>query len=459
MRQRRSLAAVVAGTVVLAGCASPGPTPAERAAAADATRDRLALREQLRDFSDRHAAAVMAATDRIKGKTADLEVMRRAVIWQLRSIQAMNEIVAQRNSFVALVDVVAFEARMRHIFEQGEFEQYDTLAGEGVLGPQTGIASRTARELENQAWALFEARSTPEDAAELRAIVDDWLVDTRDELLGRNRLEYLDQRIELGDTPGRPRGLLASVEGQLDQTTQTLDRLQGEVARLNQQAQFATTYARWTTEILLYEQFQKGPIAALGEDLGNTGDSLVVLAELIDRLPLDEIERLAARLGALDLETLTLDDLDLGDTIDARLGRVEGIVRETESLLDTLEAMGVSGALPSELNATLDRLGANEASLPEASAELGAQLDRAASLVGELRALTTDASALLNGVLGSEERIDARLVTLQAQLDASASRVGDESIRVLRAAAAYAAGVVLLAFVLMLTYRATGRRG
>ena len=146
-RQRaRAWVALLCGACIVlgaAGCASaPMKSPLMEQAADLADLTAAQLRQQLYDFTSRHARVIERAADAIMQASGDAAVRERALLWKLQAIPEVNRAAFKSDPLVGLIDTVVLCGQMLEFFRDG--------AGLNLFGKHQNIAPMPVSEREGE---------------------------------------------------------------------------------------------------------------------------------------------------------------------------------------------------------------------------------------------------------------------------------------------------------------------
>ncbi len=103
-----------------AGCASaPMKSPLMERASDLVDLTAAQLRQQLYDFTSRHARVIERAADAIMQASGDPAVRERALLWKLQAIPEVHRAAFRSEPLVGLIDTVTLCGQMLQFFRDG----------------------------------------------------------------------------------------------------------------------------------------------------------------------------------------------------------------------------------------------------------------------------------------------------------------------------------------------------
>jgi hypothetical protein len=363
------------------------------------------LRELLVQYAAQFEATVVAAADTIREGTTDPEVRRAALLWELRTIPIVNEAAFQGEPEAAYVSMLVLATSM-----------HEYVAGEGGkrLGDQQAMAVAASDELVVGAKQIGETFLSKKQLARVSKQVD--------ELVARHpmRGEFVAEGIQsLAAAPHTsnafnwvtsiPLSPFRALQG-VDEGAQAIREFNETAMRFNRLAASMPRLVRWNLELLAYElgrqpAFGSGlesfeSLARSADELSRTAQSLPAdVRELLAEAersgkslePLAQsLERTATAVGAAgtawsglveDMRDRPSDGppsrpFDIREWDQTAL-RVSTAAVEMRSLVDSLQTLSSSEAIPpalAELTGRLERVEASSRSLVDLAALRGLQL-------------------------------------------------------------------------------------
>lgn len=372
------------------------------------------LRQALDRYARRFAVGVGAAAERIEQETGDREIRRRALLWRVRMLPAIQQAAAAspRQAFTGLLTLAI--AQRKYLVE-GE--------GANLFGTLQAAAVEEAQVLEEEALAVGDLFMTPTERDGVRWQVEDltWKYPIR----GLFQVEATLDGVAKSESWGSfawvvaiPLAPLRALEG-VDTGAQAILEFNDtarEFARLTAQL---PQLLRWESQLLAYDLETRDTVRSTVSAFELAAESANRLSEAAARLPADVQREFSAALAELETRRTAL----------------EATMREGRAFLAALEeTMRQGGTLAASLHAVgeqVERVGATwstlvrEARGPEPGPEVPpsrpfdiTEYERAAAraeaAVAELRALLRDLDGARSPLRGLLDGVLWRLVVLVA---------------------------------------------
>ncbi len=306
MRLRRGVALVLAGLVATTGCS--GVLRRGLATLGLASRYATGVSEEdLREALDRYArrltVGIGTAAERIESESDDREMRRRALLWRVRLVPAVQQAAAAepRQAFVGLLTLAIGQ---RKYLTEGD--------GAGLFGPLQAVAVEEAQALEDEALTVGQVFLSPEELEGIRWQVEDitWKYPIRGVFQVEGTLQGFAQAEGWGSfawVVAIPLAPFRALEG-VDTGAQAILEFNGtarEFARLTAQL---PQLLRWEGQLLLYDIESRETVRATLSLLETVARSAQRLSEAAERLP-DDVGRETSRvLADLEARQATLRD-------------------------------------------------------------------------------------------------------------------------------------------------------
>jgi len=440
----------IAAAVTLTACtAAPKPRTdvKPRNEAETIALENLQARDRLHDFADFFRSTVSSVGYRIVEESPDLKTRTAVRFWQLRMIPNMYEIINQPDARASTVDVLIYCIQTRQWLEN-----QDPLSSQDARD----LVIEAHREFESRAWEMVEQTVWPDKFEEVKTLVEEWVsdnkltgIDTRDRGTGltayRNRDPY--------EALTSKSGMFGDIQSGLGDTNFELRRLRSEIRRINEFLDMAPVYAAWSAEVLIYDLLDSPYAKSIRDSLATTGEELTELNDTISDLTL-RVEQQIPQIRQ-DLEdaqgplTEAAENLKRAiDDVGVMLDDAQILATQAEGLVIRLDQAGQTwGQTAAAATALIDQL-------PTTTSESGEQsLDLASvnELLDKLITISNDNRLLVEEIqqITDPSQADAQL----ARLDAVLSRAEMTGRSLIRAAALYAAGLVVLAAVFLFGIR------
>jgi hypothetical protein len=288
-RLNRLSIVVIASLSLLAGCAGLG-TPTQpksqdvavtKIGAETATKpamQRQQLEVEVMRFGDRYSARMSLEADRIKAKAATPELRWFAAGWKLACQTAVVEIAVGPNSVENLLDMLVLVSLTR--------EEVETYWMPEVLGPELGQGLlKAARMLEEELWEGSSRVLTPEQQADLRALIHEWNERNPDQhyFWSIRFSGFSDQRAQELQTVQQTGGLL----GEISQTREAAAEMQEFAERVMYYMQRAPNLTRLQAEFGMVEALNMPEVTQVLNDTNRITRSTERYAAVLEKLPAD----------------------------------------------------------------------------------------------------------------------------------------------------------------------------
>jgi hypothetical protein len=409
---------------LLAGCSGSGPKELKGGGREAYTEQDL--RDDLAQFATAFAQSVSGTADEIAYGTGSRAVRRSALLWKMRLVPLMRELIADDDPQRGYLAAYALVVMMEQYFESGD--------GRSLFGEQQALAIEASHDLERALGELGGRFMEPEQVQRVDDEVEDlvsrfpirgpdFVVASLDSVAAHveqeGRFRWL---IDIPMAPFRALGGVGDTPGAIREFAQVSRELGVVAEQLPEQA-------RWQAELLAYDL----------EGRDTTTEALAAARSL------------AASAERISLAVQALPETVRGALEDSRatLAEADALARNTQDVSASLARTAEELRLGSE---AWVRLLADGAAAP-APAEAGppfdiAQWERAVREVGvaaaELRALAQDLA-----LLTEPERVGLSATAVGAGLDDAESRA--ESL--IDHAAWRAVQVLAIFFALLTAYR------
>jgi hypothetical protein len=286
----RSARSVVASLLCVAflagGCRSvPGVSRVQRALGLE-SRDAMGftqtdLRLELAAYAASFDSRIVAAAEEIASASSDVEIQRRALLWKVRMIPAVNEAAFVPDTLRAYVAVATLAEAMRQYLVEG--------AGRDLYGPQQPIAVGALDEVSRDAGQIGALFLTSAQQADLRAQVE--ALARANPIRGVWVFETANAVVEASE-PGGPFDWVVGVplspfralEG-VDAGAQAVRELNVTAWRFNQILAAMPRVLRWNIELLSYELEQRPGVESARASFAELARSSDVLARAAETLP------------------------------------------------------------------------------------------------------------------------------------------------------------------------------
>lgn len=242
------------------------------------------LREELVIFASRFTAELGTASEAIRAKTRDPQILRNTLLWRMRLVPAIQEAASVPDPQEAYASALYATALQRRFFTTGD--------GSQSFGPYTPIAAQTAILLEEECYSIAGKFLSEEDVERLRRDVEGFIatrsISTGDfsvPALRRTAREAKESGIftwliDLPMSPFRALQGVGSGAAAMHDLNDTALRFAIIVEGLPEQV-------RWQTDLLLYDLESRGPLEEALGALDSFAESAQRLTRSVERLPDD----------------------------------------------------------------------------------------------------------------------------------------------------------------------------
>lgn len=394
------------------------------------------LRQALDRYARRFAVGVGSAAERIEQETGDGEIRRRALLWRVRMLPAIQQAAAAspRQAFTGLLTLAI--AQRKYLVE-GE--------GASLFGTLQPAAVEEAQALEEEALAVGDLFMTDEERDGVRWQVEDltWKYPIRGVFQVEATLEGVAKSESWGSfawVVAIPLAPLRALEG-VDTGAQAILEFNAtarEFARLTAQL---PQMLRWESQLLAYDLETRETVRSTVGAFELAAESANRLSEAAERLPAAVRHELATVLADLEARRTALGEtLREGRTF---LAALDETMRQGGTLAASLQSLGEQVERAGATWTTLVREARGPEPAPEAApsrpfdiTEYERTLARAESAVSELRALLRDLDGarpplrnLLDGVLWRLVVLVAAVFALRLAFRALERRLGRNRAR------------------------------
>ncbi len=413
---------------------------------------RAQLEAEIMRFADRYAGRMATEMFRIQQQDPKSDLRWFTTGWIKNSRIAVVDIAIGPNAVENLLDMLVLTALTRHSVE--------TYWAPEFLGDELGHGLiEASRILEEDIWTGAEIVLTPDQQADLRALVTEWIEQNPDELyfwevrfggFSGQRAAELEQVASTG-------GLL----GEVAQTRQTAEQMQQFGERVLFYMQRAPTITMLEAQSAVFDLMRQPEFTGLFESTSRltlAADRFAVVAETLPEQQFAAINQLmdrvdeqrVAALGQFSAELTQQREAFLGDLL-AEEKRVLGILAELRA---TIEA-GVE--LAASINSTVVTVDALAAKLDIGGGGEPAEpakpfnIDDYKQLVGDASMTVREMNELVNSTdqfllsPGWEQRVPMAQAVVE--------QVNQQMDRLVYKIFALEAAFILLLFVMLLGYR------
>ena len=410
---------------------------------------RAQLEAEIMRFADRYAGRMATEMFRIRQQNTSRDLRWFTTGWVKNSRIAVVDIAIGPNAVENLLDMLVLTALTRHSVE--------TYWAPEFLGDELGQGLiEASRILEEDIWRGAEVVLTPEQQAELRALIAKWIEQNPDELdfwevrfggFSGQRAAELEQLEQSG-------GLL----GEVAQTRQTAEQMQQFGERVLYYMQRAPTITRLEAQSAVYELVRQPEFAGLFESTSRLTVAADRFAAVAESLPgqqfaainqlMDKVEeqRVAAIMQVSS--ELTQQRQALFDDLLAEEQRVVGILAELRATIEAGQELAAS------INNTVVTVNALATKLDLGKGEPPAKpfnIDDYRQLVGDASITVREMKELVNSTdqFLLSPGWEQRMPMAQAIVDKVDRQMEQLVYQIFLAQAAF----IILLFVLLLGYR------
>jgi len=317
--------------ILLVGCASEpkaNPIRTSRAKArAQATKyiSEEELQDVLGEFVGRFALIIEAAADEIVAKSDDRQVCRQAVLWKMRSIGLIRDLLFKDDPRFTGMDMWAFCDQMHQYLKEGD--------GAKAFGAWQPIAIRASEEVQADIEVLVRLRLSPSAISQLQEEMAAWVKENplRGSLARQSGLHWAVEHRAQG-----PWGTMLSMTTAIN-PLQGIDDAKDEyktlIERIRLTAKHLPQQVRWETELMLYDLEGRQTISSAVNSFQTLADSFDRLATEAKQLPM----RLRQETG------LALDDLAAkSESLRLTIAEMDHAVSTTHGALDQADRVAQS---------------------------------------------------------------------------------------------------------------------
>jgi hypothetical protein len=315
---------LIPALAVVAACATSAPRQTEIMKDAGATVSAEALRIRLRALAPPTTARIEKAADGIVAGTPDPAVQRRALIWKINAVAALNQAFYSQQPGVGLADAWALLVQFEEFLETPE--------GRAAFGPGVAEALAATRDVEARVVETYRWAVPDRDPALLRARLVEWS--------RAHPIEgYLSTRRSLQeDLAGRMTSDELSV---FQAAAVAAEDLRGIIARMDHLSTALPKQAIWEAELA----FQDLGAPRLEQVLQRADQALARLDHVIAWLGGPGLEGLADRERQAILDGVTQQRLAIASLIDVeRKELTRFVTQERAQILDDVNRMRVAAA-------------------------------------------------------------------------------------------------------------------
>lgn len=335
-----------------AGAASAPVTPAGTATAVPLTlANARRVQSEVMDFTDDLTVRLVEAIDQIEMAAPTIEARVMAHRLKYTVAQGATIIAAAQNPRIALVDMLVMVSLQKTLLNQNIVPRF--------FGPESARLVQVFDELEREIRRLASGTLTPEQLAEVDAMIVRWLEANADRYFAAYvRLSDFAEARQIAAAPtggGRPSNVLGflfidPLSG-LDPTTRELEQTRLFAERALFYLQRAPMLISWQAELLFIDTVSEPEIRQLVANAGTVTDAVArVSAEITalrEQMPaLIAEERRAAMEQAsaiVELERRAAIDQAFANLREERIATIEQLADEQERL----------GAMAAELRTTV----------------------------------------------------------------------------------------------------------
>jgi hypothetical protein len=410
---------------------------------------RAQLEAEIMRFSDRYAGRMAAEMFRIQEEDPKRDLRWFTTGWMKNSRIAVVDIAIGPNAVENLLDMLVLTALTRHSVENYWVPKF--------LGDEVGQGLvEASRTLEADVWRAADVVLTPDQEAQLRALIADWIEQHPDELnfwevrfsgFSGQRAAELEQVEQTG-------GLL----GEVAQTRQTAEQMQQFGERVLFYMQRAPTITRLEAQSAVYQLISQPEFAGLFESTSRLTLAADRFASVAETLPeqqfaaihqlMDRVdEQRVAALGQFSAELTQQREAFLGDLL-AEEKRVSGILAELRATIEAGQELAAS------INSTVMTVDALAAKLHVGNGVPPAKpfnIDDYKQLVGDASMTVREMRELVNSTdqfllsPGWEQRVPMAQAVM--------SEVDQQMNRLVYQVFMLQAAFIVLLFVMLLAYR------
>ncbi len=410
---------------------------------------RAQLEAEIMRFADRYAGRMAAEMFRINEQDTSADLRPLTMGWIVKSRTAAVIIAVGPNAVENMLDMVVLTSLTRHSVETYWVPDF---FGE-ELGRGLVEASRT---LDEDIWAIAGEVLTPEQQADLRLLIAEWIEKNPDDLnFWEVRFDgFSGQRAAELEKVEQSGGLL----GEVAQTRQTAEQIQLFGERVLYYMQRAPTITRQEAQFAVYQMFAQPEFAGLFESTSRltlTADRFAAVAEALPQQQFAAIQQLmdniaeqrAAAIEQISFELTQQREAFLGDLL-AEEKRVRGLLAELRA---TIEAAQVLAESINSTVATVNVMTARFETDGKAPPAKPFDIDDYKQLIGDASITVREMKELVNSTdqfllsPGWEQRAPMAQAVFE--------QVDREMDRLVRQIFLLQAAFIVLLFVLLLAYR------
>jgi hypothetical protein len=448
------LGALVLMLFLLLGCAARSGVDMTGPSAAGVTRiSMVELQNELDEFADRFSGVVTASANEIAAESAERTTRRSALLWKLRVIPRLQEVIFGADPQPAFLDAAILTVQMRKYFQGPDTD------GATLFADAQPVAVQASLRLEEDIFRIGGLFLSAEQLQALRARIDTYADahPIRGTFLlteGRATSTKDGQTADLNWVAQIPLSPFRALEG-IDAGARAISDFNITASQFAQIVEDMPVQTRWQIELLWYDLEESQSVVSALQSFKALADSAASLSETARQLPeqlreqialagKDLDDRQAALQTTLDETRRTLESLNVA--IDNATELTDAISQAGGSVADAGDAWRQTVNAVSEITQSFDKPADAPPGKPFDIAEYTQAADRLTAAAVELRALLAEARQTLES-----PQLSALSDTALKDAEQSGRNVTDHAAwRVLQLIAA--------AFVLAIIYRLISSR-
>lgn len=428
---------------------SVAPLPSGRDEAATPTGvKRAQLEAEIMRFADRYAGRMATEMFRIAQQETARDLRWFTAGWNRSSRAAVVDIAVGPNAVENLLDMLVLTALTRHSVE--------TYWAPEFLGEELGQGLvEASRTLEQDAWTRAEKVLTPDQQAELRALIAEWTEQHPDVL------DFWE--IRFGGFSGQRAAELAQVArsggllGEVAQTRQTAEQIQQFGERVLYYMQRAPAITRLEAQFAVYDLVRQPEFADLFESSSRLTVAADRFAAVAESLPEQQFAAINQLMGQVEEQRvaaivqfsreLTRQRQALFDDLLAEEQRVLGVLVELRTTIEAGQALAAS------INNTVTTIDALAAKLDVGGREPAKPFD-----IDDYKLLVAEASVTVREMKELVNSTDRFLLSpgweqRMPMAEAIVGQVDRQVEELVYQIFALQAAFIILLFILLLAYR------